>query len=142
MKIYTRITNGQMSDEAEVAWVAELSHHEGKDIAITIERKRKKRSLNQNAFLHGPFIESLKAMHLHYGNEYDEGLVKDMFKRQFGVKMRVENVDGTHYYIEKPTRDYTTLEAEECMEACRRFYAEYWQIPYPNETIEVTKEDY
>lgn len=132
-KIYTRITNGKMEPEAVQMLVNELARHNSKDIAITIERKRKKRSLNQNSFMHGPFMEALVEMYKHFGHDYDERLVKDIFKRQFGVKIRIENIDGSHYYMDKPTHEYSTQEAEDCMEACRRFYAQYWQIPYPKE---------
>jgi hypothetical protein len=138
MKIYTRITNGQLGDTAELQFLAELAHHEGKDICVTVERKRKKRSLNQNAFMHGPFFESLHEMFREFGNDYDMDLVKAIFKKQFGVKKLVALPDGSQELVEVSTAEYTTTECEECMEKARRRYAEFWQLPFPNELMEAS----
>lgn len=142
MKIYTRITNGQLPDYAEVALAAEIATHEGKDVCITVERKRKKRSLNQNAFMHGPFFESLHAMFFEFGNDYDMDLVKAIFKKQFGVKSLVTMPDGAQELVEVSTADYTAAQCEECMEKARRRYAEFWQLPYPMEHLEPPMEAY
>lgn len=135
VSIYGKVTNGQLNDEAELMLLAELCHHEGKDICITVSRKRKKRSLNQNAFMHGPFFEALHAMFLEFGNDYDMELVKAIFKKQFGVKELVKLPDGTEELVEKSTADYTTEQCEECMEKARRGYAQFWQLPFPNEHL-------
>jgi len=136
MKIYSRIVAGQLSDHAQVALAAELAHHDGKDICLTIERKRKKRSLNQNAFMHGPFFDALHAMFEDFGHEYDMQMVKAIFKKQFGVKALVSLPDGSQDLVEISTADYNTQQCEEAMEKCRRRYAEYWQLPFPNELME------
>ena len=134
-KIYARIENGQLPDHAELAFIAELAHHEGKDICVTVERKRKKRSLNQNAFMHGPFFDALHAMFEDFGHEYDKAMVKAIFKKQFGVKALIDLPDGSQELVEISTADYSTTQCEEAMEKCRRRYAEYWQLPFPNENL-------
>lgn len=135
MKIYDHIKEGQLSDRAAVELAAELAFHTEKDICITIERKRKKRSLNQNAFMHGPFFDSLHEMFLEFGNDYEMDLVKAIFKKQFGIKSLVSLPDGSQELVEISTADYTTVQCEECMEKARRRYAEYWQLPFPNENL-------
>lgn len=131
--IYSHVTDGQLSDCAQVELMAAIAYHDGKDIAIRVERKRKKRSLNQNAFMHGPFFDALHAMFEEFGHEYDMTMVKAIFKKQFGVKQLVKLPDGTEELIEKSTAEYDTKECEDCMEKARRRYAEYWQLPYPHE---------
>jgi len=136
VKIYSRIIEGQLSDHAQVALAAELAHHDNKDICITVERKRKKRSLNQNAFMHGPFFDALHAMFEDFGHDYDMQMVKAIFKKQFGVKALINLPDGSQELVEISTADYDTAQCEEAMEKARRRYAQFWQLPYPHELIE------
>lgn len=136
-KVYTAIKpDGRIPSEQAKLLRDAILQHVGKDVLITIERKRKRRSLNQNAFMHGAFFESLSDMFLHYGMDYDEATVKEIFKHQFGVKRVIELPNGSREVICASTREYTTAECEEAMEKARRHYAEYWQLPYPNESLE------
>lgn len=111
-------------------------YRDGTVVEITIKKAKKKRSLNQNAFMHGPFLQSMAAMFLEYGNEYDDAMVKAIFKKQFGEKVAVTLPDGTQDMVELSTAEYTTEQCENAMERARRRYAEFWQLPYPNEVID------
>ncbi len=134
--IYSRVVGCDLDSKGQADFLMALASHNEKDVAITIERKRKKRSLNQNAFMHGPFFDAMLDMFDEFGigdGEADAKLVKAVFKKQFGVKTLVKLPDGSEELIEKSTAEYTTTECEDCMEKARRRYAQYWQLPFPNE---------
>jgi len=130
VKIYTSVKGGKLAD---LQFSQALLAHEGKEIQIIVERKRKRRSLNQNSFMHGPFLESMQEMFTDFGNDYEPEFVKDIFKKQFGVKREVTLPDGTKEMVEVSTAKYSTTECETAMERARRFYASFWALPYPNE---------
>lgn len=129
--IFTRIENGKIRD-AE-AFRQLLAKHEKKDVKITVERKRKNRSLNQNSWLHGGFLPAMCEMFADFGYDYEPEFVKDIFKKQFGVKREVKLPDGTTEMVEVSTAKWSTTECETAMERARRFYAEFYQLPYPRE---------
>lgn len=132
VKIYSSVRGGKLVDSA---LSQALLAHEGKDVEITVARKRKKRSLNQNAFMHGAFLESMQEMFADFGNDYEPEFVKDIFKKQFGVKREVVMIDGSIEFVEVSTAKWSTTECETAMERARRFYANFWQLPYPNESV-------
>jgi hypothetical protein len=134
--IFSRVIGGELSASAEMEFRAAVAQHEDREVAIKVARKKKKRSLSQNAFMHGPFFESLQAMFEEFGNEYDSDMVKAIFKKQFGIKKLVELPDKSQELVEISTADYDPAQCEDCMEKARRRYAEYWQLPYPNENME------
>lgn len=140
--IYGKVIDCELNEQAAMDFIAALAFHNDKDICITVERKRKRRSLNQNDFMHGPFFDSLHAMFLEFGNDYDMDLVKSIFKKQFGVKKLITLPDGQEEYIEISTRGYDTKQCEDSMERARRRYAEFWQLPYPNEHTQPPIEAY
>lgn len=129
--IFTRIENGKIVEAEQLRNL--LAKHHGKDVKITVERKRKNRSLNQNSFMHGPFLESLAEMFADFGHDYEPEFVKDIFKKQFGVKREVKMPDGSIEMVEVSTAKWSTTECETAMERARRFYAPFYQLPYPRE---------
>ncbi len=105
-----------------------LQHHRGKDVAITIQRKRQTRSNNQNRFFHGVFLPSLTDMHNEFGTfdfEVDDEFIKEWMKQQ-DYWPRVEGVPV-------PSSRMTTTQFEAAMEGARIRYASVWQLPIPNE---------
>lgn len=112
-KIYSHIQNGQLSDGAELQFLAELSHHDGKDICVTVERKRKKRSLNQNQYYWGVVIPIIRNVLEEYGNEVDDEETHSFLKDHVG-KLTSSVVDsvGRRVAITKSSASLTTGEFE------------------------------
>jgi len=111
-----------------------LAGHAGKDIRVTIERKRKTRSLNQNAFFHGPFLEAVTDMFNDAGNNVSPVVVKEMLKERFGPKEYINTRDGKTVEVPKSSADWTTEEIENVMEQARAWGAGYgYSFPFPNE---------
>ncbi len=114
MKIYTKVTNGHMSDQAELSFLAELAHHDGKDICITVERKRKKRSLNQNAYYWSVVIPAVRRLLEEYGNEVDDEETHSFLKEHVGkLTASVVGKSGRRVAITKSSASLSTAEFEE-----------------------------
>lgn len=143
-KIYSRVTNGQLSDEAELAFIAELAHHDGKDICLTVERKRKKRSLNQNAYYFGVVIPLIRKMLEEYGNDVDDEETHSFLKEHVG-KLTGSVVDsvGRRVAITKSSATLSTAEFENYLLRVTAWAAqEGVVIPAPNEHITPPPEAY
>ena len=113
MKIYTTVKDSDISNEAWVALSAEFAHHDGKDICITVERKRKKRSLNQNAYYWSVVIPLIRAKLEEYGNEVDDEETHSFLKEHVG-KLTGSVVDsvGRRVAVTKSSASLTTAEFE------------------------------
>jgi len=143
MKIYDHIVNGQLSDSAEVQFLAELAHHDGKDICITVERKRKKRSLNQNQYYWGVVVPACKQILVEYGNDVDDEEVHSFLKEHVG-KLTGSVVDGKgRRAITKSSAALSTSEFEQYILRIIVWAAtEHVIIPSPNEHLEPPKGAY
>lgn len=130
-RIYGTVKEGQLDDNADLQLLAAIAANEGKQIVITIERGRKKRSLNQNAFFHGPFLEGCQSMFIEAGSELSVDMVKECLKRKFGLKIPVKMPDGSEEYEPKSTADYTTGEIEDFMDKIRAWAGAFgYDLPY------------
>ena len=137
MKIFSHVNNGELSDYAQLQFLAELSHHDGKDVCITIERKRKKRSLNQNHFYWGVVIPHVRYILESYGNEVDDDETHSFLKQHVG-KLRTSVIGGKGNRLDvlKSSAQLTTAEFEEYILKVRAWSAtEGVQIPEPNEHL-------
>jgi len=137
VKIYTRITNGKMEPTTAQLLIAELANHEGKDIAITVERKRKKRSLNQNQYYWGVVVPIIRQMLEEYGNELDDEETHSFLKEHVG-KLTASVVDsvGRRVAITKSSASLSTAEFENYLLRVTAWAAqEGIIIPAPNENL-------
>lgn len=111
-----------------------IRRNEGKRVRVSVALAKKRRSLNQNSFFHGPFLDACTDMFNEAGNNLDRNEVKEMLKRKFGLKVTIKMPDGTEEQVSKSTRDYTTIEIEDLMTKIRAWAAFYTvQLPFPNE---------
>jgi hypothetical protein len=131
LHIYTSVLpSGGLPDAQAIAQKIKdaVCSHAGKDICITIQRKRQTRSSNQNRFFHGAFLPSMTDMHNEFGTfdfEVDEEFVKEWMKQQ-DYWPKIEGVPV-------PSSRMTTTQIEAAMEGARIRYASVWPLPYPNE---------
>lgn len=113
----------------------------GKDITITVEKKKRKRSLSQNAYLHGVVIPMCREGLLAVGYKYSIEETKTDLKRMFAIYDKVnKKTGGIREYI-KDTSAMTTSEMMDFIASIQQWAAEYLsiKIPDPNEqlTIEI-----
>lgn len=102
---------------------------------IKIEPK-KKRTLPQNAYIHGVLFPELANAFKDAGYEgIDAQLAKDIAKKEFLTKQIVNSETGEVKEYVKDTSKLSTLEMNEFIESVIRYAAVNmnYEIPYPNE---------
>lgn len=136
-RIFAKITNGHLDDNAELLFLYALCAHEGKDVRVTIERKRKQRSLSQNKYYWGVVIPAVRGLLLDYGNEVDDEETHSFLKEHVGkLTTSVVGKSGRRVAITKSSASLSTAEFEEYLLRVRKFAAqEGVQIPEPNEHL-------
>jgi len=123
--VYSRITNGHLSEEAELRFLTILATNEGKDCRVTVERKRKQRSMSQNAYYFGVVIPLVQAMLVDYGNDVDPEEVHAFLKEHVGkLVSAVADKDGKRIAIVRSSATLSTVEWEAYMERIKRWAAE------------------
>lgn len=136
--IYDQPAGGILSDSAELQFMAAISAHADKQIRITVERKRKKRSLNQNAYYWGIVIPLIRKVLEEYGNEVDDEETHSFLKEHVG-KLTGSVVDsvGRRVAITKSSASLSTAEFENYLLRVTAWAAqEGIIIPSPNEHLE------
>jgi 6-pyruvoyl-tetrahydropterin synthase len=102
---------------------------------IKIEPK-KKRTIPQNAYIHGVLFPELANAFKDAGYEgIDAQLAKDIAKKEFLTRQIVNNETGEVKEYVKDTSKLSTLEMNEFIESVIRYAAVNmnYEIPYPNE---------
>ena len=106
-------------------WEDQRRFLEGKEVEVTIQRLRKRRSLNQNAYMWGVVVAMIAEAAGYESEEAHDAL-----------KIRFLTIHGdTALPTVRSTTDLTTTEFEEYLSKCRQLGAEMYgiYIPEPNE---------
>jgi hypothetical protein len=112
----------------------------GENIVITIEKRKKKRSNNQNAF----YWLVIDIMRDGFNNTLGENVgvqeVHEFLKNRFLFKEIVNENIGEVVKMPKSTTELSTIEFEEYLDNIRAFGLEFLgiTIPYPNDQVELT----
>lgn len=116
------------------AWVKRFAGHE---VVVTVQRKTRKRSLEQNAWLWGVALP-LIAEHLGYDRHELDELHYDLLSVRFGTKAVAPRVPGAHPRIvpSRTSSDMTTTEFSDYMDWVVRYAAQEFGvvIPLPDDT--------
>jgi len=138
MTINSRVENGKIvSNLGKIN--QEIQKHEGKNIEITIKRKYKRRSINENRYYFGVVILYWRDLiYNEWGESWSSEQVHEFLKTQCNFKEVIIESTGEIKKIPVTTADLKTLEFEEYLEKCRRLANEYFNaiIPLPNEQLE------
>lgn len=117
-----------------------LKHFKDKDLVVTIEKKRNKRSDNQNRYYWGCLIP-LVAMGLKdlWGRPVSSETAHEFLKTRFLFWERADEGTGEVLRLPKSTTECTTTELEEYMQECRDFALEWLNVtvPLPNEQLTI-----
>ena len=104
----------------------------GKEIEVTIRRKRKHRSDPQNRYYWGVVVEMIRAGMKDMGDELTPDQVHEFLKWRF---LRVKKIDETTgellYEYAGSTTKLGTVEFSEYVEKCCQFAAEYLGVSVP-----------
>lgn len=111
---------------------------EGKDIEITIKRKRKTRTTPQNAYMWGVIIPLTEdAIKKEWGEVWSKDKVHEFYKNMFLFHEKINEETGEVVRVPKSTTENTTVEQDEYHSQCREFLKEWFNVdcPLPNEEI-------
>jgi len=135
IQITSHVTNGKLSRN-RMALAEAITQWEGKDITITIERKRKQRSNQQNRYLHAS-LTILKNELNNLGNNFNMEEVKELVKAKF-LMVDVVSCEGEIYGQRiKGTHECSTGEMLEFISQMRQWAYDVFNIdiPEPNSQI-------
>lgn len=124
MKWIAKVKDGKLdmyNKEKFVEWFKTL---EGKEVEVTVEKKKKTRTIQENRYYWGIMLDILSS---HTGYETDE--MNEIIKYKF---LQVD--DGKNTYC-RSTKNLSTVEFEELMSRIRRWASSelsLW-VPAPNE---------
>jgi hypothetical protein len=133
--ITSMVLEGKLEPWKGKALVAVLQKFEGAHIEITVQKYYPKISDKQNRFLHGVFLPALLEGRRAGGEQVTKEDVRQEFKERFGPNEPSRDELGRWTCEPKSIAEWTTKETEDAMEACRGHYAEFIELPIPNEPL-------
>jgi hypothetical protein len=106
-----------------------------KRFIVSLKEVKRKRSLNQNSFYHGPFIEAYRQWLLGHGTRLSADQIHEGLKRKHAKNgYTITLPDGSPFEVAPSTTRFTPMEMEEYLAEIRAEYAPYGFIgPFPNE---------
>lgn len=138
--ITTKIEKGKMTRNRSLL-VQVLNSHEGKQVDITIERHRKKRSNPQNRWFHGVALPIIRQRLLELGWEQALSMewVKDFIKAGCLIVDYVNEQTGEVVQAIGKTSELSTIEFCALKERVQKFCSEKLDIyiPDPGEDIQL-----
>ncbi len=139
VEIISRFENGKMVRNRGL-FVQALEQFQNTDIVITIQKKRIKRSTNQNSYYWGIIIPLVRnGLHDATGEVFDASETHNFLKSQFCYKELINEDTGEIVKIPKSTTDNSTTEMEIYHEQIRNFAQEFLniRIPLPHEDLKL-----
>jgi hypothetical protein len=115
-----------------------IKSFEGKEILITFEKPKNKRSNPQNSYLWAVLYPiTQQAIKNEWGEVWNIEKVHEFYKIQFNVIERVNEDTGQIIKLPKSTTENTTTQQEEYHLQIREFLQEWFNItaPLPNEHL-------
>lgn len=135
IQLYSEVENGHMTIDCRNAIAQALHSLSGKFVKITIEERKKKRSLSQNAYYWAVAIPPIVNLFNQSGNNVDAEQVHEFLKAEVGkLNETIILPNGEMKTISGSSAVLKTTDFEEYLEKVRAWAAE-WEviIPLPNE---------
>jgi len=137
VQITSNVINGNLKRNRSQI-LETIKSFEGKDILITFEKPKKKRSNNQNRYYHGIIIPILQnCIKESWGECWSREKTHEFCKLQFNFIERVNESTGEIVRIPKSTTENSTSDQEDLHFEIRNFVMEWFntEIPLPNEDL-------
>lgn len=119
---------------------AEIKELEGKGLIIKISRFYKKRTLRENAFYHGYFLQyEIDCFYEFWGERYDKQQVHEFNKVNFFGDTKVIEKTGEIIRVPGSSAQLSTVDFETKLEDIRQWFRQNFEfeIPYPNDNLEL-----
>ena len=145
IETYANIEAGKLHISYRDRFVEAISAMKDGRYRLRLERIYNKRTLPQNAFLHGVVIPEVRLGMIEAGYspaECSTESVKDFLKFRFAKKEIINVQTGEVLETIENTSDMSTVRLNEFIEEIRVFAAEYLnhEIPEPNEQMKIFKD--
>lgn len=136
---YGNVTDGALKIIRRKEFDHAVRQFEGKQIEITIQVKRRKRSIFQNNYYWGVIVPMVQVGLNDAGYKLGKEQTHDFIKSQFAIKEIVNEQTGEILKLIGSTAEMTTTEMNEYFSEVVQWAAEYLnvQIPEPGEQIEI-----
>lgn len=115
-KFFGQIIDGKLKLENPIAWNDHIKSLNSHRVELTLDKHRKPRSLNQNAYYWSVIVKMVADDAGYAKNEQD--------KAHDGLRLKFLRVKGDKLDTIKSTTELSTIEAEEYYENIRRWAAE------------------
>lgn len=137
VQITSNVINGNLKrNRSEI--LETIKSFEGRDVLITFEKPKKKRSNNQNSYYWGIVIVLIKSALKDTGNNLNTNDVHDLLRLKF-LKETISIKEETGEIIErvKSTTELTTSQFMEYIAEIQQFAAEYFDVIIPDPNTEI-----
>ena len=139
VEIDSKVVNGKLEKNRDL--ISEvIQSFEGKDIVITIEKKKKRRSNPQNAYYWSVVLPMMQTgFYNNLGEHVGIQEAHEFLKGRFLFREVVNQELGEVIKLSKSTTELSTIEWETYMDQIRSFSTEFLgiNIPLPNETLSI-----
>ena len=134
-----RIENGTLKFKQRSTVLSDIAQMRDGEYVMTIERKRRKRSLMQNAYYWGVVVPLVKEGLLDVGYRMTTEAVHEYLKGQFPITEIVNERTGEVLKSIGSTSEMTTSQMMDYFAEITQWAAEYLnvQIPQPNEQLKI-----
>lgn len=131
---YGIVKDGKLIIQGRKSFDIELQFFNGEEVEGRIRKRKRNRSLNQNAYLHGCVYPLIQEGLLHHGIRTSLTEVHEMMKLRFLKKDIPIGDNGEYVTTVLSTATLTTIEFMDYIEQISQFGAEYLGIviPAPN----------
>jgi len=139
IEIESKVLNGKLETNRELLSDV-IKSLEGKDIIITIEKRRKKRSNPQNSYYFGVVIPLMKhGFYNSLGEHVGTDEIHTFLKNRFLFKEIVNENNAEIIKMPQSTTELTTIQFEEYLDKIREFGLEFLNItiPLPNQELTI-----
>ncbi len=137
IQIRSNVINGNLKRNRNQI-LETIKSFEGKELLITFEQPKKKRSNNQNSYYWGIVIVLIKSALKDTGNNLNTNDVHDLLRLKF-LKETISIKEETGEIIErvKSTTELTTSQFMEYIAEIQQFAAEYFDVIIPDPNTEI-----
>lgn len=137
--IHSKVENGKLKTNRKALSEA-IEQYNGKEITITIQRKKKTRSNLQNAFYWGCVVPIFKAaIYEQWGERQSTQEIHEFLKQNLHFIEKVNESTGEIIRLAKSTTVDSTVDFMVYLEEIRKFGKEWFgiDVPEPNEQISI-----
>jgi hypothetical protein len=139
VQIESKVVNGKLETNRDLLSDV-IKNLEGKDIIITIEKKKKKRSNPQNSYYWGIVLPMMQTgFYNNLGEHVGIQEAHEFLKGRFLFREVVNQELGEVIKLSKSTTELSTIQFEEYLDKIREFGLEFLNItiPLPNDTLTI-----